>query len=658
MRLALAQLNALVGDLAGNTGRILARCQEAAAAGADLVLTPELSLWGYPPRDLLLRPALLEAQRQGLERLAAELPEGLALLVGIAEPLPGAEQPALHNAVALVERGGWRVVGRKRLLPSYDVFDERRYFRPSDRAAVLELERGGRLWRLGLTICEDLWVQTTPLGQRLAGADPIAELAALQAAPGEAPLDLLLNLSASPYGQGKAALRRQLAARAAARLGVPVVYVNQVGGNDELIFDGGGFVCDAAGRLLLQQAWAGEDLSLWHVAAARTGAPAESIEDAAGQSPATAPETAAIQGAIAHAALATAAASASGSGSGSGSGSASASGSAEAEAEASRAGAARATSATGAGETGLSHPLPPAGSLPPDPACEELLLRALVLGVADYARKCGFRGALLGLSGGIDSALVAVIACAALGAERVRALRLPSPWSSAGSLIDAEALAQRLGLRCDTVPIAPLMEACDAALSPALGGPPADLTAENLQSRLRGTLLMAVANQQGQLLLSTGNKSELAVGYCTLYGDMNGGLAVIGDLYKTTVFRLCAWIDSSAASPCRSALGLPAEGELIGAAIRHKPPSAELRPDQRDSDSLPDYAVLDPILRRLIEELASPEQLIAAGADPALVERIWTLLRRAEFKRRQAAPALKVSRRSFGSGWRMPIAAG
>jgi NAD+ synthetase len=251
-----------------------------------------------------------------------------------------------------------------------------------------------------------------------------------------------------------------------------------------------------------------------------------------------------------------------------------------------------------------------------------------------------------------------VIACAALGAERVRALRMPSPWSSEGSLTDAADLAARLGLALSTLPIAPLMEVMEGALTPALGGPPAGLTAENLQSRLRGTLLMAVANQEGQLLLSTGNKSELAVGYCTLYGDMNGGLAVIGDLYKTTVFRLCTWLDAPESAACRAALGLPAAGELIGAAIRTKPPSAELRPDQRDSDSLPDYAVLDPILKALVEELASPEQLVAAGADAALVARVATLLRRAEFKRRQAPPALKVSGRAFGSGWRFPIAAG
>ena len=584
MRLALAQLNALVGDLAGNATRILEASRRAADQGAELVLTPELSLWGYPPRDLLLRPALLEEQRRSLDRLAAELPAGLSLLVGMAEPVASADLPALHNALALVEGGGWHGVARKRLLPSYDVFDERRYFRPGQEAAVLELQRGGRRWRLGLTICEDLWVEDTSQGQRWAGADPIADLQPLQ-------IDLLLNLSASPFGQGKAAVRRRLAARAAARLGVPVVYVNQVGGNDDLVFDGAGFVVDAQGTVLVQQRWAAEDLSFWD---ARTQAKGEP----------TTPTTADLK-----------------------------------------------VWDDGALPSPLPSPQPLA-----EPEANEQLLRALVLGVGDYARKCGFQGALLGLSGGIDSALVAVIACAALGAERVRALRMPSPWSSEGSLTDAADLATRLGLALGTVPIAPLMEAMEGSLTPALGAPPAGLTAENLQSRLRGTLLMAVANQEGQLLLSTGNKSELAVGYCTLYGDMNGGLAVIGDLYKTTVFALAEWIDSPASGPCRAALGLPAQGELIGAAIRTKPPSAELRPDQRDSDSLPDYAVLDPILKALVEELASPEQLVAAGADPALVGRIWNLLRRAEFKRRQAAPALKVSRRSFGTGWRMPIA--
>ena len=597
MRLALAQLDALVGDLVGNGERILHACRRAAEAGAQLVLTPELSLWGYPPRDLLLRPSLLEAQSRALEDLAVAMPAGTGVLVGMADPIPGSERPALYNAVALVEAGGWRVVGRKRLLPSYDVFDERRYFRPAEAPSLLELGSDGRTWRLGLTICEDLWVEEELQGHRLAGADPIADLQAQR-------LDLLLNLSASPFGQGKAALRRRLAARAATRLGVPVVYVNQVGGNDELVFDGAGFVVDAAGAVVLQQAWSAEDLSVWDPDASQGTAdrsiPAESAAILAPQGSPTIPQG--------------------------------------------------------------SPTIPPAPGWSlcsrAEPEAPEQLLRALVLGVRDYARKCGFRGALLGLSGGIDSALVAVVACAALGAERVRALRMPSPWSSEGSLTDAADLAARLGLALGTLPIAPLMEAMEGALTPTLGGPPAGLTAENLQSRLRGTLLMAVANQEGQLLLSTGNKSELAVGYCTLYGDMNGGLAVIGDLYKTTVFRLCTWLDAPESAACRAALGLPAKGELIGAAIRTKAPSAELRPDQRDSDSLPDYAVLDPILKALVEELASPEQLVASGADAALVERVATLLRRAEFKRRQAPPALKVSGRAFGSGWRFPIAAG
>ena len=566
MRLALAQLNPLVGDLAGNGELILAASRQAAAQGADLVLTPELSLWGYPPRDLLLRPSLIREQGAVLNQLAAslaqELPQ-LAVLVGMAEPSGAAPLPNLFNAVALVEAGSWRVVARKRLLPTYDVFDEQRYFCAATGPSVLELERGGRSWRLGLTICEDLWVEEELQGHRLAGADPVAELLSSR-------IDLLLNLSASPFGQAKVALRQNLAARAAARLGCPVVYVNQVGGNDELVFDGASFVVDsrigveAGSAVVSQLASCKEQVSCWEVNGAAPVAPL--------------------------------------------------------------------------------------------PTENEQLFRALVLGVADYARKCGFSSALLGLSGGIDSALVAVIAAAALGGERVQALMMPSPWSSEGSLNDAQELAGRLGLGSRTAEIAALMASFDTTLTPVLEGPPSGLSAENLQSRIRGTLLMAVANQQGQLLLATGNKSELAVGYCTLYGDMNGGLAVIGDLYKTSVFELCAWLDSVAAGPCRRELGLPGEGELVGQAIREKPPSAELRPDQLDSDSLPDYAVLDPILKAYIEELASPEQLIARGTPAELAERVMQLLRRAEFKRRQAPPLLKIGGRAFGSGWRMPIA--
>jgi NAD+ synthase (glutamine-hydrolysing) len=615
MRIALAQIDPLVGDLAGNGRQILQACRQAAEQGAELLLTPELSLWGYPPRDLLLRPALIAAQQQALDELVAGLASccpQLAVLVGMAEPIAAsglASLPNLYNAAALVEASGWRPVARKRLLPNYDVFDERRYFRPGQSPAVLDLVRGGRRWRLGITICEDLWVEEQRLDSQLFGVDPtipdppipdpIAELQPLG-------IDLLINLSASPFGMGKAALRLQLAASAARRLGCAVVYVNQVGGNDELVFDGASFVLNAAGSLERQLACCRQQLACWDPPTPLPPlAPADALTPGAPATDAPAPDVTA-PGAPAISPMAIALATA------------------------------------------------PSLALP-DP--QEQLLRALVLGVADYAHKCGFRQALLGLSGGIDSALVAVIAAAALGADQVQALLMPSPWSSAASIDDATALAGRLGIATATLPIAPLMAGFDGALAPALPAGPQGVTAENLQSRIRGTLLMAVANQRGQLLLSTGNKSELAVGYCTLYGDMNGGLAVIGDLYKTTVFSLCEWIDSAAAASCRAELGLPAEGDLIGAAIRHKPPSAELRPDQLDSDSLPDYAVLDPLLKAYIERHWSLEELIASGTPPELAMRVQLLLRRSEFKRRQAAPALKVSGRAFGSGWRMPIAA-
>jgi NAD+ synthetase len=573
MRLALAQLNPVVGDLAGNAERILQACRQAAAASADLVLTPELSLWGYPPRDLLLLSGRLQDQEEALAALAAALQEEtlpVAALVGVAEPCNDRSLPNLHNAVALVEPGRYRVVARKQLLPSYDVFDERRYFRPAAEPSLLELERRGRRWRLGLTICEDLWVEEELQGQRLVGPDPIAALAPLRP-------DLLLNLSASPFSLAKPDLRRQLAQRAARRLGCAVVYVNQVGGNDELVFDGAGFVIDGAGTVLCRLPCCREAVTLWEPAGA-------------------------------------------------------------------------------AGRTGFGLPALQQEASPELPDLEQLF-RALVLGVHDYAAKCGFRRAVLGLSGGIDSALVAVIAAAALGAQQVQALLMPSPWSSQGSIDDALALAGRLQIPTHTAAIAELMDSFSHALTPVLGEPPAGLAAENLQSRIRGTLLMAVANQQGQLLLSTGNKSELAVGYCTLYGDMNGGLAVIGDVYKSQVFALCAWLDSPEAAACRRELGLPADGELIGTAIRRKPPSAELRPDQRDSDTLPDYALLDPLLESLVEQRRSVAELVAEGVDGALADQVMALLRRAEFKRRQGAPVLKVSGQAFGSGWRMPIAA-
>ncbi len=569
MRIALIQSNPLVGDLNGNRAALQQHCVQAAAQGAQLALAPELALWGYPPRDLLLRPALLEEQDRQLDQLCRELPPGLRLLAGVVE----AQAEGLYNAMALVEAGQWRLVARKRLLPTYDVFDELRYFRSGEQPYWLDLPSDGGKLRLGLSLCEDLWVSPDILGYQPQDQDPVGDLQPFG-------IDLLINLSASPYGHGKRALRQQLASAAARRLQCPVLYVNQVGGNDELIFDGNSFVIAPNGALLCTLPCASSAVACWETPTTPTAAP-------------------------------------------------------------------------------LPPPLNPLISSPAEPDRDLAeLWQVLVLGLRDYAHKCGFRQALLGLSGGIDSALVACLAVAALGAEQGRALLMPSPYSSLGSLEDAEALAQRLGLRHDRLPIAALMAGFDQGLSSVLGGQPQGLSAENLQARIRGTLLMAVANQEGQLLLATGNKSELAVGYCTLYGDMNGGLAVIGDLYKTEVFALARWLDSGAAAAQRRACGLPAEGELIGAAIRDKPPSAELRPNQKDSDSLPDYGLLDPLLKRLVEDHASPEDLVAEGADRQEVERIWGLLRRAEFKRRQAAPVLKLSARAFGTGWRMPIAAG
>ncbi|OUW46662.1 MAG: NAD+ synthase [Synechococcus sp. TMED187] len=579
MRIALAQLNPFVGDLAGNANKILQSCRQANGLQADLVVTPELGLWGYPPRDLLLNRSRVAQQQSVMDRLSRDLDAvspALGVLVGLVDPADDGQQPRLFNAVALIRGGQWQVVGRKQLLPSYDVFDESRYFRPASAPSSFNFTVGNRDWQLGLSLCEDLWVDPGLHRERLCGPDPIGALAKQE-------IDLLLNLSASPFGRHKQAVRHQLAQQAACRLDCPVVYVNQVGGNDELVFDGASFVMVPAT----------DDPST--KTSAKSGTPL----GLALQLPSYSEELAVWE------------------------------------------------AVTTPHQAQATTPMP----------VEESLFRALVLGVCDYAGKCGFDQALLGLSGGIDSALVAVIAAAALGADQVEGLLMPSPWSSKGSIEDAEALASRLGLRTHTVPISALMASFDASLTPVMQAAPANVTAENLQSRIRGTLLMAVANQQGQLLLSTGNKSELAVGYCTLYGDMNGGLAVIGDLYKSTVFALCNWLDSDAACACRKDLNLPGGGELVGRAIREKPPSAELRPDQKDSDSLPDYAVLDPLLRDLIEERCGREELLERGHPAEEIDRVQRLFRRSEFKRRQAAPLLKVSSQAFGTGWRLPIAA-
>ncbi|AAQ00643.1 MULTISPECIES: NAD+ synthase [Prochlorococcus] len=562
MRLSLAQLNPLIGDLSGNSKKIIAACKDAYKNNANLLITPELSILGYPPRDLLFNPLFLEHQWDILDEIVtyiAEKTPQLTLLVGIAEPAQDLQVPNLFNSIALLKSSGWEVIARKQLLPTYDVFDEKRYFRAAQKSGVILLTENERTWRLGLTICEDLWVEEGIQGHRIEGPDPIADLTSKK-------IDLLLNLSASPFTHGKGLLRQRLASKAAKRLNCPVIYLNQVGGNDELIFDGSSFITDQKGKKTLSLPLCKESIVTW---------------DATSNS-------------------------------------------------------------------SISSP-----SLKED---QEILLQALVLGVKDYVGKCGFKSVLLGLSGGIDSALVAIIACAALGAEKVSGILMPSPWSSEGSIIDANNLAKRLGIKTSTIPIASLMENYDITLKTTLGKLPQGLTAENLQARIRGTLLMAIANEQKHLLLSTGNKSELAVGYCTLYGDMNGGLAVIGDLYKTNIFDLCHWLDSNNAYQCRSDLGLPKTGDLVGSAILNKPPSAELSPNQLDSDSLPDYEVLDKILKALIEDRSNYKTLASKEYPSALVTKVKKLLKNAEFKRRQAPPTLKVSEQAFGSGWRIPIA--
>lgn len=557
MRIAILQTNPTVGDVPGNTARIAKAWREARAAGADLCVAPELATCGYPPRDLLDRTELLDACDRALEELASLTVDGPALVLGsprrVHQPHPEARDPApdagpdgapLANAILLLDQGGLAAERHKSLLPDYDVFTESRHFRPAQRNPPV-LWRG---LRLGLTVCEDLWNDPTFWKQRRYPFDPIASLA-------EQGVDLLINVSASPWSERKPALRERMLTHAARTHAVPIVWVNQTGANDDLIFDGHSTVVDASGQLRAR-ALPFRETVLLHT-------------------------------------------------------------------------------------LGDRDPTPPPVS--PDPL--EELHQALVLGIRDYVLKSGFRGALLGLSGGIDSAVTAALAVDALGPENVRGVALPSAISSTDSVEDALDLAQRLGIACDVMPIAHAVDALQQTLSPALGGPAGDLTSQNLQSRVRGTLLMALSNQSGQLLLTTGNKSELAVGYCTLYGDMNGALAVIADVLKTRVYALARWINARPGGP------------VIPERTLTKAPSAELKPDQRDQDTLPPYEVLDPIVARWIEDREPAASLVADGFDPEVVGQVVALLHRNEYKRHQAPPVLKTSRRALGSGWRMPLAA-
>ncbi|MBS1816565.1 MAG: NAD+ synthase [Acidobacteria bacterium] len=544
MKIALLQLNPIVGDIPGNARLIAEAARQAKAAGADLAVTPELALVGYLPRDLLLSEAFVSRSWQELEQLARELADGPPTLVGLPEPNPSDEGRPLFNSAALLRGGRVEQRFRKALLPTYDVFDEDRYFEPYQAVQILDVSGV----RLGISICEDVWNDRDFWKRRRYHRDPVSELV-------QAGATVILNLSASPFSVGKHRLRESMLASMARKYGVPLLYVNQCGGNDDLVFDGRSCAFNAEGAPIARGAAFATDVVIADLAHTANIGP------------------------------------------------------------------------------------------PSDLVAESEVWRALVLGTRDYARKCGFGSVVLGLSGGIDSALTAAIAADALGPANVLGVLMPSPYSSRGSIDDSLALASNLGIQTLTLPIASAMQAMEGTLADAFAGTERDVTEENIQARIRGNLLMALSNKRGALLLTTGNKSELAVGYCTLYGDMSGGLAVIADVPKTMVYRVARWLNHRE------------EREVIPEPVLTKAPSAELRPNQTDQDSLPPYDVLDDILQRYIERHESAATIIAAGFDAATVTRVLRLVRIAEFKRKQAAPGLKVTDRAFGTGWRMPIAA-
>jgi len=539
MKLALAQINTTVGDLHGNATKLLAAYQHAAQAGAGIVISPELAITGYPPRDLLAKRRFVADNLATLDELAPQIGD-TALLVGYVDLNPDVFGKPYYNAAALLHRG--QIIARrfKSLLPTYDVFDEDRYFQPSGHNEPFAFGT----CRLGITICEDIWniEQFAPIRYP---HDPLKEFA-------HAGLRLLVNLSASPYHVGKGRLRYELLRGVARRYRVPLAYANLVGGNDELIFDGRSMVLDADGNLLAQGAAFREDLVLVDL------------------------------------------------------------------------------------ESHQPVPFKPLDQV-------AALHDALVLGLRDYAAKCGFRTVVLGLSGGIDSAVVACLAAAAFGRENVLGVSLPSQFSSAGSRDDARELAANLGIRLETISIQRAYDQLKTTLAPSFAGRPEDATEENLQARVRGTLLMGLSNKFGHLLLTTGNKSEMAVGYCTLYGDMNGGLAVIADVPKTLIYDLARYINR--------------QGRVIPEASLTKPPSAELRPNQTDQDTLPPYDVLDNILKRYIEESKSAAEIVEeTGYDAQLVRDIVRKIDLNEYKRKQAPPSLRVTTKAFGIGRRVPIA--
>ena len=578
LRVALAQVNVTVGDLPGNQKKILQAMRQAHSAGAHIVCLPELALVGYPPEDLLLKPGFVAANEAALQELvmaSRDLP-GLTSVIGFVNHVHD-----IYNAAAVIHEGKLVGVYHKHYLPNYGVFDEYRYFQ-AGRTAPLFLINGVRV---GVNVCEDIWYPTGPV--------------AMQAAAGA---EVILNINSSPYHAGKSHFREEMLATRAADNVVMLAYLNVVGGQDELVFDGASMVFDAQGTLIARAKQFEEDLlivDLDTVAAFRSRLHdprrrQERINVSAEDVPlyviSSAPEPTPVM---------------------------------------------------------LAHKQPVVLGAPQriEPAMERLeeIYTALVLGTSDYVRKTGFKQALIALSGGIDSALVAAIAVDALGAENVLGVSMPSGYSSEGSKTDALELADNLGMRCLTIPIEEIFRTSLKALVPALGEGDLGLAAENLQARIRGNIIMSMSNKLGSIVLTTGNKSEMAVGYCTLYGDMAGGFAVLKDVFKTLIYELCVY---------RNTLGPKA---VIPQAIIDKPPSAELRPDQKDTDSLPPYEVLDPILRAYVEQDRSVEEIIAMGFDTPVVQRVTRLVDLNEYKRRQAPPCVKITPRAFGRDRRLPI---
>ena len=547
VKIALGQINPTVGDFSGNAAKIIQFALQARSAGAGLILFPELSVCGYPPRDLVERPSFVARNRATVERIAAET-QGIAVICGVVTPAEADTGKKVMNSAVLLREGRIEFIQSKMLLPTYDVFDEMRNFAPAKSQQLFSF--CGK--QMALTICEDAWNDKRFWNRRLYGIDPVEELV-------RAGANFVLNIAASPFWLGKRELRRDMLAAIARNQKVPVAMVNQVGGNDSLVFDGSSLVIAPNGQVIAQAKSFEEDLIYFD----SDKLDSQKIN----------------------------------------------------------------------------------GDLHPQVVGEEAsAYEALVLGTRDYVHKCGFQRAIVGLSGGIDSALTASIASAALGPENVIGVGMPGPYSSQGSIDDARELARNLKIRFELLSINEIYEAARQTLAPVFAGMPQDVTEENIQSRARGLLLMSMSNKFGALVLSTGNKSELAAGYCTLYGDMVGGLAVISDVPKTLVYRLSAYVNS--------------RRKVIPQATIEKPPSAELRPDQKDSDSLPPYEVLDAILEDFVEESCSAEQIARVHSfDLDLVRRVIRMVERSEYKRQQAAPGIKISAKAFGYGRRFPIAA-